>query len=116
MKNLPKRIAEYFDFKNNHNKEGLLSVFSEHAVVIDRGENKEMRGQDQIESWIDTSLSGLSLQTDIAGCTEDNGVWIIDTIVRGDFKASPAKFVYRIVLEEDMIASLDIQFGGSVNT
>ncbi|MBX9906527.1 nuclear transport factor 2 family protein [Patescibacteria group bacterium] len=114
MSDLPHIISEYFLHKNNHNKEGLLSVFSDDALVIDRGESKEVRGKEQIAAWIDKSLSGLNLDTEISHVTEKDESWVIETIVSGDFSASPAKFVYYVALAEDKISSLDIEFAGSL--
>lgn len=116
MNNLPEVIIEYFHHKNNHNKLGLLSTFSDKAVVFDRGENKELHGQDQIELWIDKSLSGLNLKTEISEFRKEDDTWTIDTIVSGDFKASPAKFIYNFVLEQNKIIFLDIEFVGSAQS
>jgi len=54
--------------------------------------------------------------TEISACIKQGDLWRVDTIVSGDFKASPAKFVYLIVLEEQNISSLDIAFEGSLKT
>lgn len=111
----PTIITEYFHYKNKHNKEGLLSVFSDKAVIIDRGENKEVRGFSEIKSWIDKSLSGLNLQTEVFETNNDKGVWIVETVVSGDFKLSPAKFIYHFKIENDKISYLDIEFAGALN-
>ena len=114
MNNIPNTISEYFRYKNDHDKAGLLSVFDESIVVFDRGENKEVRGKEQLEKWIETSLSGLNLYTEISRVKEEGDVWTVDTIVSGDFKASPASFIYLVRLEHDKIVMLDIQFAGSL--
>jgi len=114
MNDLPKVIAQYFHFKNTHDKEGLLSVFSNEAFIVDRGEKKEIRGKDQIGTWIDKSLSGLNLHTEISQVKVQNGNWVIETIVCGDFSASPAKFIYHLEIVNDKIEFLDIEFAGSL--
>lgn len=111
---IPKTITEFFRFKNEHDHTGMASLFSEDAVVMDGGEGLEMRGSDEIEKWIQKSISGLNLKTEIGGCIETNGEWIINTIVSGDFKASPARFEYIIQVGDDEIQSLRVEFRGSL--
>lgn len=114
MSSTPKSISEYFEYKNTHDKTGLLSVFTNDARILDRGEGREVHGKDEIEIWIDTSLSGINLHTEVSKITEDDGLWVVETVVSGNFSASPAKFIYRITLDTEKIASLDIEFGGSL--
>lgn len=115
MNDLPEVISSYFSYKNSHNKAGLLSVFAATAKVFDRGENKEIQGMDEIEIWIDTSLAGLNLQTEIEDVTKEGDLWSVSTIVSGDFKASPARFRYLVGVSDDKISSLDIAFAGTVS-
>lgn len=114
MNNLPKSITDYFHYKNSHDVSGMLSLFLDDATVIDRGENKTMYGKDEIEAWINSSLSGLNLSTEIAQAKETDGLWVIETIVSGDFSASPARFIYTIGVEQEKLSSLDIAFAGSL--
>jgi hypothetical protein len=68
---------------------------------------------DQIKAWIEKSISGLNLKTEIKDCIQEQDVWTIETIMSGDFKASPAKFTYKIKLKDSKISFLDIEFGGT---
>jgi hypothetical protein len=43
----------------------LPLLFTDDAIVIDAGEGKEMRGREEITLWIQKSISGLQLQTDV---------------------------------------------------
>jgi hypothetical protein len=111
---LPVPIADYFRMKNAHDDKGLASLFSDEAVVIDGGENLTIRGAGEIKTWIAKSISGLNLQTDIRDYKTQNGEWVVDTVVAGDFKASPARFQYFITLRGDRISSLRVEFLGSL--
>ena len=113
MANLPKPIAEFFRLKNADDDEGLAQLFSEDAIVIDAGERKEMRGRAEITQWIEKSISRLHLQTDVQGWAERDGEWVVDTVLTGNFKASPARFEYFIALSSDKIAKLRVEFRGS---
>lgn len=115
MTQIPNVVSDYFKYKNEHNKAGLLSVLSSDAVIIDRGENKELRGTEEIEQWIDKSLSGINLHTEISDTKEGENSWEVLTIVTGEFKASPAKFIYYFKLYGEKICFIDIEFGGSLD-
>ena len=113
MANLPEPVAEFFRLKNAEDDEALSLLFSEDATVIDAGERKEMRGRAEITRWIEKSISGLHLQTDVRGWKERDGERIIDTVMTGTFKASPARFEYFIALNGDKIGKLRVEFRGS---
>ena len=89
-------------------------MFSEDATVVDGGEGKMMHGRDEIQSWVTKSIAGINLHTEIASCEERDGQWIVDTVMRGDFKASPARFLYTIGLRADKISALRVEFLGSL--
>jgi hypothetical protein len=111
---LPLPIADFFRMKNERNDSALSSLFSEDAVVVDGGEGKTMHGADEIKAWAAKSISGLNLHTEIESCEEQDGQWIVDTVMRGDFKASPARFLYTIELRGDKISALRVEFLGSL--
>jgi hypothetical protein len=114
MVNLPKLIEEFFRLKNAEDDEGLAALFAEYAIVIDAGERKELRGRSEITQWIEKSISGLHLQTDIRDWMQQGGEWIVDTVMSGNFKASPARFEYFFVVSGDKISKLRVEFRGSV--
>ena len=87
--NLPPTIADFFRMKNALEDEGLWKLFAPDAVIIDGGEGTEVRGADEIEMWIKKAISGLNLHTEIRNCEERDGTYIVDTVMSGDFKASP---------------------------
>ena len=78
--------------------------------MIDAGKREEMRGRDQISQWIGKSISGLHLQSDVRGWKEENGEWIVDTVLTGNFKASPARLEYFISRLGDRISKLRVEF------
>ena len=110
----PTPIADFFRMKNEHDDNGLWSLFAEDATVIDGGEGKTMQGADDIKKWIRKAISGLNLYTEIRHCKEQSGEWIIDTVMTGDFKASPARFEYFICLSGSKISALRVEFRGSL--
>jgi ketosteroid isomerase-like protein len=111
---LPKPIADYFRMINDHDDQGLWTLFAPDAVIVDGGEGTEMRGSDQIRKWIQKAISGLNLHIEIRNCKERGDEWIVDTIMTGDFKASPARFEYFIAQSGDRISALRVEFRGSL--
>ena len=73
-----------------------------------------MRGRAEITQWIEKSISGLHLQTDVRDWKEHDGEWVVDTVMTGNFKASPARFEYFISLNGDKISKLRVEFRGPV--
>jgi hypothetical protein len=114
--NIPPPIGDFFRMKNEHDDQGLWSLFTHDAVVIDGGEGVEMRGADALKTWINKAISGLNLHTEIRACLEQGGEWIIDTVMSGDFKASPARFQYFITLSGKKISALRVEFLGSLKS
>lgn len=111
---LPLPIADFFRMKNEQDDSGLPSLFSDDATVVDGGEGKTMHGRDDIRSWVPKSIAGINLHTEIESCEEQDGRWIVDTMMRGDFKASPARFLYTVGLRSNKISALRVDFLGSL--
>jgi ketosteroid isomerase-like protein len=112
--NLPTAMADFFRMKNAHDDRGLCGLFTEDAVVVDGGEGAKMQGPDEIKKWIEKAISGLKLYTEVRGSVERDGEWVIDTVMSGDFKASPAHFRYFVTLRGDRILALRVEFVGSL--
>ena len=111
---LPPTIADFFRMKNAREDEGLWMLFASDAVVIDGGEGTEVRGTDEIKQWIKKAVSGLNLHTEIRAYEECDGEWTVDTVMSGDFKASPARFQYFITIRDGKISALRSEFLGSL--
>ena len=111
---LPAAMADFFRMKNAHDDRGLSGLFTEDAVVVDGGEGTKMQGNDEIKKWIEKAISGLKLYTEVRGSVERDGEWVIDTVMSGDFKASPARFKYFITLRGANISTLRVKFLGSL--
>jgi hypothetical protein len=73
-----------------------------------------MHGRDDKRSWVPKSIAGINLHTEIESCEEQDGRWIVDTVMRGDFKASPARFLYTIGLRGNKISALRVGFLASL--
>ena len=69
---------------------------------------------DEIKKWIEKASSVLNLHTEARDYAEHNGEWVIDTVMSGDFKASPARFKYFITLRGANISTLRVEFLGSL--
>src|ERR1700739_1081586 len=111
---IPTPIADFFRLKNEHDDVGLGALFTEAATVVDGGEGRIVQGADAIKRWIEKAISGLNLHTHVSQCRERSGEWIVDTVVTGDFKASPARFEYFIPLSDEKISALRVEFRGSL--
>ena len=67
---LPAAIADFFRMKNERDDQGLWSLFTEDAVVVDGGEGTKMQGADEIKKWIEKVISGLNLHTEVRDCAD----------------------------------------------
>lgn len=72
-----------------------------------------MHGREEVAAWIEKSILGPHLQTDVRGWTSCDGEWIVDTVLTGNFKANPAGFAYFISLSNEKTAKLRVEFRGS---
>jgi hypothetical protein len=52
--------------------------------------------------------------TELRACEKRDGQWIVDTVMTGDFKASPARFMYTITIRGEKISALRVEFLGSL--
>jgi hypothetical protein len=111
--NPPAPIEAFFQRKNAVDDAGLASLFTDDATVVDGGEGKTMQGIEEIKDWIHKSIVRLNLHTDVRHCQRRDGEWVIDTVMSGDFKASPARFEYFIALTGKKISALRVEFRGS---
>jgi hypothetical protein len=68
-----------------------------------------MHGRDEIQTWVTKSITGINLHTEIESCEEQDGQWVVDTVMTGNFKASPARFEYFISLSGDEISKLRVE-------
>jgi ketosteroid isomerase-like protein len=112
--NIPALVADFFRMKNEQDHDGLWALFASDATVVDGGEGKKVQGAEEIKKWIQKALSGLNLHTEICDCKEESGEWVVDTVMTGDFKASPARFEYFITVTRNKISALRVEFRGSL--
>ena len=111
---IPQTIENFFEMKNGHDYDGIVSLFADDAVVVDAGEGKTLRGNEEINAWVRKSIAGLDLHTEIQDSKKIKNEWIVDTVMTGNFKASPASFQYFITLDGDKISALRVEFRGSL--
>src|SRR4030095_2801715 len=110
---LPEIISDFFKMKNEGKDSELWPLFTPDAIVIDTGEKLEVQGTEAIKEWIEKSISGLDLRSEIQDFGEENGERIGNSIMSGTFKGSPAYFKYYITIAVGKIFRLNVQFLGT---
>lgn len=112
MKPLPEPIAIYFQAKANDRPNDTIECFAPDAVVIDEGEDLEIRGREAIQSWINGTIAAYKLTTEITDSAQEGNEIVVTALVSGDFPGSPAEFDYRFVLDGSLILRLVIPVSG----
>ncbi|RYG48420.1 nuclear transport factor 2 family protein [bacterium] len=109
---LPQPIENYF----RHSEKGALKEASEafalDATVIDEGEDSKAVGREAIHGWITEYTSKFKTTLEVVNLVEKDGEAVVTTLVSGDFPGSPAEFVYRFALRNDLIDRLVVEFVG----
>lgn len=113
---LPAPIDRYFAAKGGADVEETLACFAADATVKDRGEDREMRGIDQIRDWVTGTVAGYKLTSDVRSGEQRNEDFLASVVVSGDFPGSPYEFAYRFNLRGEKIAELDIDPIGSLGS
>lgn len=106
MLKLPKTIARYFEAKNAHDVSRITACFAKDAVVLDVGEDLEMKGIAAIQKWIEDTTREYKLQAKPLEVFEKGEKVEVITEVSGSFDGSPLEFRYDFKLKDDMIVFL----------
>jgi|SRR5438477_6204921 len=107
--NLPRPAAAFFEAKNAHDVDAMLECFADDAVVLDEGENMEMRGADAIRRWLEGTIAAYKLAVEVTDVAERDGETVATALVSGDFPGSPIEFYYHLRLDGDKIAQMAIK-------
>jgi ketosteroid isomerase-like protein len=111
---LPTPIARYFAAKGGSDSAAILACFAEDATVFDQGEDRELRGAAEIREWLEGTVAGYKLTSEVVSIEPQGDGHLVGVVVAGDFPGSPYKFEYGIKLVGDKIGELVIAPIGSV--
>lgn len=109
---LPEPIANYFRCKADENLTEAAGTFTPAAMVFDKGEDREVFGQEAIHRWFIEQAATVKTTVDVVSLREESGEFVVTTLVSGNFKGSPAEFEYRFTLRDGLIDRLIIEFVG----
>jgi len=104
---LPKIIAAYVRAQNAHDTKAILACFSENALVHDEG--KGYYGKKAIGKWIEKTTKKYMPNFSPTKIEEGHKETILTVKVSGSFAGSPVDIDFHFVIENEMIASLNIQ-------
>jgi len=101
---LPSIIQKYVDASNQHDVPGILSCFSDDAVVHDEG--REFRGIEVIESWTTKTIEKYEFQFKPVEMKGEEPNLVVAIEVSGTFDGSPVTPDYHFTLANGKITSL----------
>lgn len=111
---LPAPIDRYFASKVDDDAEETLTCFTHDATVWDNGEDLELRGIEQIRTWMTGTVAGYKLTSEVRSGEQRGEEFVASVVVSGDFPGSPYEFAYHFRLRGDKIAELAIDPIGSL--
>jgi hypothetical protein len=103
---LPTAIAGYFAADRDRDAAALSRHFTEQAVVHD--EHKLHIGREAIQTWMSFSWKKYRATTEPFAITDQGATTIVTSHVAGDFPGSPVDLRFHFVLENDLIAKLEV--------
>ena len=104
---LPEVIGGYQSAHDAGDVEAALSSFTADARVYD--EDREYRGTEAIRHWVtDTSAKFTYTRTLIGAERLEDGTWLVQNHLEGDFPGGVVDLRYRFVLSGALIADLAI--------
>jgi len=109
---LPEPIETYFRSSENGALQEAVATFAPEATVFDKGEDLEVAGREAIHLWMADYTSKYKTTLEVTDVAEQDGQFIVTTLVSGNFPGSPAEFVYRFELRNGLIDRLVIDFVG----
>ena len=103
---LPPAIAGYFAADRDRDAASLSRQFTEHAVVHDEG--KLHTGREAIQSWIGQSWTQYGAKAEPFAIAQRGLTTVVTSHVEGSFPGSPIDLRFHFVLEDDLIAKLEV--------
>ena len=104
---LPTPIAIYIAAENRGDTEALAQCFTEHAVVRDEGQTIE--GLAAIKQWKAETKKKYQHAIEPLGSVQKDDKTIVINRLTGNFPGSPIELEFVFTLEDNKIASLEIQ-------
>ena len=104
--NLPTMIAGYFAADRDRDAAAIPQRFTEDAVVKDEGELHT--GREAIQSWMSHAWKKYSARTEPFAIAKQGDETIVTCHVEGNFPGSPVDLRYHFVLEDELIAKLEV--------
>lgn len=99
-------IQKYIEASNQHDLQGVLSCFSDDAVVHD--ENETLRGKKAIEAWVARTIAKYQFQFKPLSVKGGAPELVVTIKVFGTFPGSPVTLDYRFKIGNDGIDVLAI--------
>jgi hypothetical protein len=103
--NLPEPIATYFDV-DRRDGAAIARCFTSQAVVKDEGQTHT--GPAAIEAWKAAAVAKYSYTSEPFAVEQQNGHYIVNSRLTGNFPGSPVDLRYIFRLERNKIAFLEI--------
>lgn len=104
---LPAPIAAYFAADKTRDADQAAACFLDTAFVKDEGHT--YLGRDEIRQWIASSTSKYSYTATPFAISQDGDRVVVTSHLVGDFPGSPVVLRYAFVLQDGLIAELDIR-------
>ena len=103
---LPTPIAGYFAADHDRDAAAIAQRFTEDAVVKDEG--KLHTGREAIRTWMTESWKKYGATTRPFAIALQTPATVVTCHVDGNFPGSPLDLRYHFVLEDDLIAQLEV--------
>jgi ketosteroid isomerase-like protein len=103
---LPTAIAGYFAADRDRDAAAISRHFTDNAVVQDEG--KLHTGREAIQTWMSQSWKKYSATTEPFAIADQGLATVVTSRVEGDFPGSPVDLRFHFVLEDDLIAKLEV--------
>ena len=103
---LPTAIAGYFAADRDRDAAAMSRHFTEHAIVKDEG--MVHTGREAIQTWMSQSWKKYSATTEPFAIAEQGLTTVVTSHLEGNFPGSPIDLRFHFVLEDDLIAKLEV--------
>lgn len=102
----PKLITDLVAAQNNHDAVAYASLFTANAEVVDEGQHHI--GRAAIQEWIKNANEQYQTTLKPISYTADEKGAVFTAEISGTFPGSPATLNFNLVLQQDLIQSLQI--------
>lgn len=103
--NLPAPIADYIEANRHLDLNGMMKHFRPDAVFTDNGAN--FVGRAAIREMLREEAIAVNAIFEPDTFREEDGRFVLEGPVHGDFPGSPLRFTYRFAMQDDAIGALE---------